>query len=267
MIKDRLGAGERPGRLRPQSPQGAPPGRVDLAEGHEFTHVVSLLDGRRTTCTRTRKRASRTRTCRSARTTSSPMRLRTSTRRSRGYLDDPAEKLYLHREEFGDLVIGVSAATCSTRASSRTARTRSRSWRSSPDAASELPAARSSPSRSTRNSPRLTHRRPTSRTMRTTSVAAGAGPRAGRHDGDEVALLDEVRAARAAFIAARIWSACVTDLERPHAPHEAEAAEDLRLRRCWRPPVPTGGTRRRVAAVVPLCVGQTIAVTARSSAA
>ena len=96
-------------RLRPQPSQGAAPGRADLAATSTASRTSSRCSTRRTTCTRTTRPAWRTCTCRSVRTTSSRRGSRRSTARSTKLLDDPAERVYVHNEEFGDRVLGVLA--------------------------------------------------------------------------------------------------------------------------------------------------------------
>ena len=107
VIKDRLGAGERPGGFAAQPPQGATPGRADLAQRSTASRTSSRCSTRRTTCTPTRKPASPTCTFRSVRTTSWPVRLARSTRRSASFLDDPAEKLTCTTRSSATVVLGV----------------------------------------------------------------------------------------------------------------------------------------------------------------
>ena len=59
-----------------------------------------------------------------------PMRLSMIYNAISKLLDDPAERIYVHNEEFGDKVLGVLVDTSCTGASSNTARTRCRSSRS-----------------------------------------------------------------------------------------------------------------------------------------
>ena len=130
-------------RLRAQPPQGAPPGGADLARSGTASRTSSRCSTRRTTCTRTRRRASpyahvpARAPRRVARAAAGRLRhARELARRSR-----PSGCSSTTRSS----ATGCSAcspATCSTRASSPRARTRSSSSRRSPAASSARPGTR-----------------------------------------------------------------------------------------------------------------------------
>ena len=195
VIKDRLGAGERPGRLRPQPPQGAPPGRADLAQRQRLhaRRLVARLAAQPARVRRSGRRL-RARPARPARRARAAARRR-STRTLTKLLDDPDEKLYVHNEEFGDRVLGVLAGYLLYARPRRARPARDLGRREAHRrAASAPPAARSSPSPSTTCcSPLTTSRRATTRTMRTVSVAPARLPGRRGHDRDEVALARERR--------------------------------------------------------------------------
>jgi len=106
VIKDRLGAGERPGGFARNHRKVRRQEELIWLKVHEFTHVISLLDGPHNL------HAYEEAGIAYAHVPLGPhdelaVRLQRVYSKIGDFLDDPAEKLYLHREEFGDLVIGV----------------------------------------------------------------------------------------------------------------------------------------------------------------
>jgi hypothetical protein len=106
VIKDRLGAGERPGGFARNHRKVRRQEELIWLNVHEFTHVISLLDGPHNL------HAYEEAGIAYAHVPLGPHdeladRLRLVYSTIGDFLDDPAEKLFLHREEFGDLVIGT----------------------------------------------------------------------------------------------------------------------------------------------------------------
>jgi len=106
VIKDRLAAGERPGGFARNHRKVRRQEELIWLRVNNFTHIVSLLDSPHNL------RAYEEADLAYAHTPLGPhdemqTRLRTIFATVAGFLDDPAEKLYLHHEEFGDRTIGV----------------------------------------------------------------------------------------------------------------------------------------------------------------
>jgi len=103
---DRLGAGERPGGFARNHRKVRRQEELIWLHVNGFTHVISMLDGPHNL------HAYEEMGIAYAHLPLGPhdelaTRLAAIYETVSGFLDDPAEKLYLHREEFGDLVIGV----------------------------------------------------------------------------------------------------------------------------------------------------------------
>ena len=188
-------------------------------------------------------------------------------------LDDPAEKLFLHHEEFGDRLLGVLAGYLLY----------SRLVEHGPHAISviEKLTARSLGADG-REMVAVTLERhcavaPTSCYEPRASGADDAhgvgapGALAGRrgHDRDEIAVARDARVARRLHrvpeLRRRLRRVRAASGRTPHT--RLEPAEHLGLRRRCRRSAPTGRNAATRRAVVPLCVGHTIAATPRSSAA
>ena len=106
VIKDRLGAGERPGGFARNHRKVRRQEELIWLKVNNFTHIISLLDGPHNL------HAYEEASIPYAHVALGPhdelaARLRAVYETISNFLDDPEEKLYLHREEFGDLVIGV----------------------------------------------------------------------------------------------------------------------------------------------------------------
>jgi hypothetical protein len=106
VIMDRLGAGERPGGFARNHRKVRRQEELIWLKVNGFTHIISLLDGPHNL------HAYEEAGLAFAHVPLGPhdemaTRLQTVYETISDFLDDPAEKLYLHREEFGDLVIGV----------------------------------------------------------------------------------------------------------------------------------------------------------------
>ncbi|MET1002812.1 MAG: hypothetical protein ABWZ15_13455 [Acidimicrobiia bacterium] len=106
VIKDRLGAGERPGGFARNHRKVRRQEELIWLKVHEYSHIVSLLDSPHNLHAYEEAGLAYAHTPLGARD-EMPMRLRFIYETVSGYLDDPAERLFLHREEFGDHVIGV----------------------------------------------------------------------------------------------------------------------------------------------------------------
>ena len=105
-IKDRLGAGERPGGFARNHRKVRRQEELIWLRVNNFTHLISLLDSPHNL------HAYEEAGLAYAHTPLGPsdelgIRLKTIYDTVAGYLDDPNEKLYLHHEEFGERVIGV----------------------------------------------------------------------------------------------------------------------------------------------------------------
>ena len=127
IIKDRLAASERPGGFARNHRKVRRQEELIWLIGHGFTHVLSCST-RRTTCTRTRKRASRTRTCplgRHDEWADAPAAC--STPRSRAGWTTPRSGCSSTTRSSATACSACSPATSSTPASSPRARTRSSS--------------------------------------------------------------------------------------------------------------------------------------------
>ena len=152
VIKDRLAASERPGGFARNHRKVRRQEELIWLAGNGFTHVLSLLESPHNLHAydeaADRVRASPARTPRRV-GGAPPRHLRTL----KGWLDDPAERVLIHHEEFGERLLGILAGYLLYAGSSTTGRTPSSSSRSSPAASSAPPAARSSRRPSTRGSP------------------------------------------------------------------------------------------------------------------
>jgi hypothetical protein len=106
VIMDRLGAGERPGGFARNHRKVRRQEELIWLKVNGFTHIISLLDGPHNLHAYEEAGLAYVHL---------PLgphdeiatRLRTVYETISGFLDDSSEKLYLHREEFGDLVVGV----------------------------------------------------------------------------------------------------------------------------------------------------------------
>jgi hypothetical protein len=106
VFAERLGAGERPGGFARNHRKVRRQEELIWLSVHNFTHIISMLDGPHNL------HAYEEAGLQYAHLPLGPHdelpeRLRAVYETISSYLDDPDEKLYLHREEFGDLVIGV----------------------------------------------------------------------------------------------------------------------------------------------------------------
>jgi hypothetical protein len=106
VIKDRPGAGERPGGFARNHRKVRRQEELIWLKVHEFTHVISLLDGPHNLHAYEEAGIAYAHVPLGPHD-ELPARLQRVYSTIGDFLDDPAEKLYLHREEFGDLVIGV----------------------------------------------------------------------------------------------------------------------------------------------------------------
>jgi hypothetical protein len=108
VIRDRLGAGERPGGFARNHRRVRRQEELIWLRVNGFTHIVSLLDGPHNLHAYEEAELEYAHIPLGPHD-ELPVRLKAVYTTISGYLDDPNEKLYLHREEFGDLVIGVVA--------------------------------------------------------------------------------------------------------------------------------------------------------------
>jgi hypothetical protein len=106
VIKDRLGAGERPGGFARNHRKVRRQEELIWLNVHGFTHIISMLDGPHNLHAYEEAGIAYAHLPIGPHD-ELPMRLRAVYKTIGGFLDDPEEKLYLHREEFGDIVIGV----------------------------------------------------------------------------------------------------------------------------------------------------------------
>jgi hypothetical protein len=106
VIRDRLGAGERPGGFARNHRKVRRQEELIWLKVHDFTHVVSLLDGPHNLHAYEEAGIEYAHVPLGPHD-ELPARLQAVYSTLSGFLDDENEKLYMHREEFGDPVIGV----------------------------------------------------------------------------------------------------------------------------------------------------------------
>jgi hypothetical protein len=103
---DRLGAGERPGGFARNHRKVRRQEELIWLRVNNFTHLISLLDSPHNLHAYEEAGLAFAHTPLGSHDEIGA-RLKTIYDTVAGYLDDPAEKLYLHNEEFGERVIGV----------------------------------------------------------------------------------------------------------------------------------------------------------------
>jgi hypothetical protein len=108
VIKDRLGAGERPGGFARNHRKVRRQEELIWLAVNGFTHVVSLLDSPHNLHAYEEAGLPYAHVALGPHDELAP-RLRAIYDTLSKLLDDPAEKLYIHHEEFGDRLIGVLA--------------------------------------------------------------------------------------------------------------------------------------------------------------
>ncbi|MGQ0824821.1 MAG: hypothetical protein ACT4OX_07325 [Actinomycetota bacterium] len=106
VIKERLGAGERPGGFARNHRKVRRQEELIWLKVNNFTHIVSLLDSPHNLHAYEEVGLEYAHVPLGSRDEMVP-RLRAIYDTVAKFLADPAEKLYLHHEEFGDRVIGV----------------------------------------------------------------------------------------------------------------------------------------------------------------
>jgi hypothetical protein len=108
VIMDRLGAGERPGGFARNHRKVRRQEELIWLSVHGFTHVVSLLDSPHNLHAYDEAGVAYIHTPIGPHD-ELPMRLSMIYAAITKLLDDPAERIYVHNEEFGDKVLGVLA--------------------------------------------------------------------------------------------------------------------------------------------------------------
>jgi hypothetical protein len=106
VLKDRLGAGERPGGFARNHRKVRRQEELIWLKVNGFTHIVSMLDGPHNLHAYEEAGLPFAH-CPLGQHDELAPRLQHVYETIAGYLDDPEEKLFMHREEFGDVVIGV----------------------------------------------------------------------------------------------------------------------------------------------------------------
>jgi hypothetical protein len=106
VIMDRLGAGERPGGFARNHRKVRRQEELIWLKVNGFTHIVSLLDGPHNLHAYEEAGIPFAHLPLGPHDELAP-RLLAVYETIAGYLDDPNEKIFMHREEFGDVVIGV----------------------------------------------------------------------------------------------------------------------------------------------------------------
>jgi hypothetical protein len=106
IIKDRLAASERPGGFARNHRKVRRQEELIWLKVNGFTHIVSLLDGPHNLHAYEEAGIPFAHVPLGQHDELAP-RLRAVYETISQYLDDPGEKLFLHREEFGDVVVGV----------------------------------------------------------------------------------------------------------------------------------------------------------------
>jgi hypothetical protein len=106
VMKDRLGAGERPGGFARNHRKVRRQEELIWLKANNFTHIVSCLDGPHNLHAYEEAGLPYAHLPLGQRD-EMPTRLKVVYETIGGFLDDSEEKIYLHREEFGDVVIGL----------------------------------------------------------------------------------------------------------------------------------------------------------------